>query len=67
MNVFLLDAFSNQRDFLIKMGGEIRASELIRQNSQDKDEIISGWQRLIDPKGMGFAYKILEIQHPDHF
>ncbi|KAG1781736.1 S-adenosyl-L-methionine-dependent methyltransferase [Suillus placidus] len=53
----------SQRNFLTRMGIEIRAAALVRSSSslERKKAIEDGASRLIDPLGMGEQYKVLGV------
>ncbi|KAG0706729.1 S-adenosyl-L-methionine-dependent methyltransferase [Suillus ampliporus] len=53
----------SQRDFLTRMGIEIRAAALVRSASspERKKAIEDGANRLVDPLGMGEQYKVLGV------
>ncbi|KAG1739172.1 S-adenosyl-L-methionine-dependent methyltransferase [Suillus paluster] len=53
----------SQRDFLTRMGIEIRAGALMRSASspERKKAIEEGANRLVDPLGMGEQYKVLGV------
>ncbi|OJA08250.1 hypothetical protein AZE42_02072 [Rhizopogon vesiculosus] len=53
----------SQRDFLTRMGIQVRAAALARSASspERKQEIEGGANRLVDPLGMGEQYKVLGV------
>ncbi|OAX42701.1 DUF185-domain-containing protein [Rhizopogon vinicolor AM-OR11-026] len=53
----------SQRDFLTRMGIQVRAAALARSASspERKQEIEDGANRLVDPLGMGGQYKVLGV------
>ena len=50
----------NQGEFLIRMGAQLRLEMLLRQASPDQREnLVSGLQRLVSPQAMGELFKIM--------
>lgn len=54
-----------QREFLSKLGIEMRAVALTRKNPQIKDKIIRQLHRLMDEDEMGSLFKAICIETPD--
>ncbi|KAG8905941.1 hypothetical protein FRB99_007946 [Tulasnella sp. 403] len=54
--------FLNQREFLLKMGIEVRTAALSRLLPEDRQRAVKeGVTRLIDPLGMGGQYKVMAV------
>lgn len=55
----------SQRDFLLRMGAEMRVQQLCRNLApEQKQRIEDGFQRLVDPQGMGSLFKVLAVTSP---
>jgi len=55
----------NQGTFLQRLGGELRLEKLCgKASSQQCEELISGFQRLIHAEGMGSLFKVLGLVPP---
>ena len=51
-----------QRDFLIGLGIDVRLIKLLRNVSPEvASQLAAGYQRLLDPDGMGQQYKCLAL------
>jgi len=51
-----------QRDFLMKLGLELRRDRLLQQaNLEQNQAIVTGVDRLIDPSAMGHLFKVLAV------
>jgi NADH dehydrogenase [ubiquinone] 1 alpha subcomplex assembly factor 7 len=56
----LVAPFVNQGEFLVRMGAPLRLEILLRHATPDqRDNLISGLQRLIAPQAMGELFKVL--------
>ncbi|HUK11400.1 MAG TPA: SAM-dependent methyltransferase [Stellaceae bacterium] len=53
-----------QRDFLMRLGIEARAQQLLRAASAQRDAVAAGIGRLLDPQEMGTLFKVLAIASP---
>lgn len=58
----LAHGFMTQRDFLLKMGVEVRTNMLASRLPPERQGAIKGAvDRLIDPAGMGTQYKFFSV------
>jgi len=58
----LTSGLVSQRDFLLKMGIEVRTKSLLSQATPERRvDIEKAVSRLIDPLGMGTQYKFLAV------
>jgi NADH dehydrogenase [ubiquinone] 1 alpha subcomplex assembly factor 7 len=53
---------TNQGDFLIRMGAEVRCQMLLKQATEEqKEPIVSGLARITSPQAMGELFKVLAV------
>lgn len=59
----LFHGLLNQRDFLLKMGIEVRCNALVRAavNDERRKDIEHSVKRLVDPLGMGTQYQVMAV------
>jgi len=56
-----------QRDFLMRLGGELRLARLSKNATPaQKSAMLSAWKRLISEDQMGDLFKALCVTHPKH-
>lgn len=54
----------NQGEFLVRMGAQLRLEMLLRQaTGAQRDQLITGLQRLISPQAMGELFKVMAFTH----
>ena len=53
---------ANQGDFLVRLGGKLRAQMLVKHaTSEQKEMIMSGFDRLTSPQAMGELFKVMAV------